>query len=164
MQAGNHLSWSTSNIQAPPGRVSLRRCCAHFRPPAKLLPLSLKSLYDCLILTPPPHLTLNLLIGGNNLAGVRIGHNTGTACCCLIKTHFKCLHAFLLFLLPVAVVEQFWSIVLLNTFQHFRNKYVCKLHRSTTVTVRCSGVLKKGLNTEFWIDFFSLRDVDSDGN
>ncbi len=30
-----------------------RRCCAHFRPPAKLLPLSLKSLYDCLILTPP---------------------------------------------------------------------------------------------------------------
>ncbi len=30
------------------------RCCAHFRPPAKLLPLSLKSLSDCLIPTPPP--------------------------------------------------------------------------------------------------------------
>ncbi len=48
---------------------------AYFRPPAKLLPLSLKSLSDCLILTPPPHLTLNLPTRGNNLAGVRIGHS-----------------------------------------------------------------------------------------
>ncbi len=32
-------------------------CCVHFRPPAKLLPHLLKSLYDCLILTPPLILT-----------------------------------------------------------------------------------------------------------
>ncbi len=44
------------------------RCCAHFLPPAKLL-LLLKSLFDnCLILIPPPHLTINLpILGGNNI-------------------------------------------------------------------------------------------------
>ncbi len=46
----------------------------------------------------------------------------------IIKTHFECLRAFLLFLHPVAAVEQLWSIVLLNHLKHFRNKYVCKLH------------------------------------
>ncbi len=50
-------------------RLWIIRCCAHFRPHVKLLPLSLKSLPDCLILTPPltppPHLTLNLpILGG----------------------------------------------------------------------------------------------------
>ncbi len=49
------------------GLSVIDRCCAHFRPPAQLLPPSLKSLSDCLILTPPPHLTLNLsTLGGNN--------------------------------------------------------------------------------------------------
>ncbi len=58
------------------------RCCAHFRPLPNYYPLSLKSLPDCLIptppliQTPPPHLTL--ILGGSNLAGVRIWHNTGS--------------------------------------------------------------------------------------
>ncbi len=49
-----------------------RRCCGHFWPPAKLLPLSLKSLYTNPSPTPNPTNR-----GGNNLSGVRIGHNTG---------------------------------------------------------------------------------------
>ncbi len=36
-------------------------------------------------------------------------------------------------------MEQLWSIVLINTFQHFRNKYVCKLHRSTTLPYGVAG-------------------------
>ncbi len=54
----------------------------------------------------------------------------------IIKTHFECLtlRAFLLFLLTSRCGgSSYWSIVLLNTFQHFRSKYVCKLHRSTTL-------------------------------
>ncbi len=53
-----------------------------FSSPDKWLPLSLKSLPDSLILTPPPHLTLNLpILGGSNLAGVIIWHNNGTRFC-----------------------------------------------------------------------------------
>ncbi len=68
-------------------------------------------------------------------------------CCCHNKDPFPMFTCFLILLL-VAVVERFWSIVLLNTFQHFRNKYVCKLHRSTTLPYGV-GVLKKGL--KYWI-------------
>ncbi len=63
-------------------------CCAHFWPPAKLFSLVEITILGYLILTPPliltspPHLTLNLpILGGGGVIiwqGVRIGHNTGT--------------------------------------------------------------------------------------
>ncbi len=72
----------SASVQKQQGRLSASAVKRELAMPwkwplAKLLPLSLKSLSDCLILTPPPPLTLNLpILGGNNLAGVRIGHNT----------------------------------------------------------------------------------------
>ncbi len=61
-------------MEIGPNDVSTSRCCAHFRPLPNYYPISLKSLHNCLILTPSPHLNLPIL-GGSNLARVRIWHN-----------------------------------------------------------------------------------------
>ncbi len=39
----------------------------------------------------------------------------------------------------------------LNTFQHFRNKHVCKLHQSTVVTLRWSGFGSAQKGFKHWI-------------
>ncbi len=70
----------------------------------------------------------------------------------LIKTHFEGLRAFLLFLLPLAVMKQLCNIFLANILKHFRNKYACKLQQRITIMVQCSAVLKKDLNSAFWIN------------
>ncbi len=65
----------------------------------------------------------------------------------IIKTHFERLCAFLLFLLPVAVVEQLWSIVLLITVQHFRNN----VYANYTEVQRSFWIGFLLVNSEMWI-------------